>query len=71
MRVEIHRIGGDVYINGQKKIFAVDFDPANPTKNSAEKQVDWLIAWAKVGLMSRGYDVPHFETKDLKAFEPQ
>lgn len=68
MRVEINRIAGDIYINGEKKIFAVDFDAKNPKKNAEEYNVDWLIGWAKVGLLSMGHTVPHFEIKGIQEF---
>jgi len=56
-RVDIQRINGDVYINGIKKIFAVDAGQnANPTFD----EVDWLIGWVKIGLASKGHTVPHF-----------
>lgn len=65
-RVEMHRIAGDIYVNGQKVAFAVDFKK----QAGAEYQnVDWLIGWAKIGLMSKGYSVPHFEVMDHKSFK--
>jgi len=79
MRVEIHLIGGDVYVNGKKIIFAVPFNPDNPSiENPATKykeytSVDWLIAWAKVGLMSQGHIVPDFpcgRVENFHAVEP-
>lgn len=68
MRVELHRIGADIYINGRKVVFALDFNAINPTLHPEFCNVDWLIAWAKVGLLSRGHNVPHFEIKDLSQF---
>ena len=66
MYVDISRIAGDIYVNGRKKIFAVDFKKS--ADNSFEN-VDWLIAWAKLGLESAGHAVPHFESKTIKEFE--
>ena len=67
-RTEISRISGDIYINGVKKIFAVDFN--NPPSAEPEfEDVDWLIGWAKIGLMSRGHKVPHFEHRTIEDFE--
>lgn len=68
MRVEILRINGDIYINGQKSVFAVDFN--NPPTSDAEyHKVGWLLGWAKIGLMSLGHEVPHFESKTIQEFE--
>jgi hypothetical protein len=67
MRVEISRISGDIYINGQKRVFAVDFKAAAGVPEFS--QVDWLLGWAKIGLMSHGYTVPHFEITSTKEFE--
>lgn len=56
-RVEILRIEGDVYINGKRSVFMVDAgDRVKPTF----EDVDWLLGWAKIGLMSKGHTVPHF-----------
>lgn len=67
-RVEIARIGGDIYINGVKKAFAVDF--TNPPSASPQfDEVDWLLGWAAIGLMSKGYTVPHFPNKTVAEFE--
>lgn len=68
MRVEIHRIGGDVYVNHDKVAFAVDFTNP-PTEKPQHVNIDWLLGWARIGLISRGHDVPHFEVKPLAAFE--
>ncbi len=69
-RIEISRISGDIYINGTKRIFAADFN--NPPSAEPEyKQVDWLIGWAKIGLMSRGHDVPHFEARSTDEFDAE
>jgi len=79
MRVEIHLIGGDIYVNNRKIIFAVPFNPDNPaiekqgTKYKEYTSVDWLIAWAKVGLMSQGHTVPDFpagRVENFHAVEP-
>ena len=67
-RVEILRVSGDVYINGVKKIFAVDFDNP-PTANPQYHSVDWLLGWAKIGLLSKGHIVPHFPHKTMAAFD--
>ncbi len=67
MRVEISRINGDVYINGQKRVFAVDFKAAAGVPEFS--QVGWLLGWAKIGLMSHGHIVPHFEITSTKEFE--
>lgn len=68
LRIEIHNINGDIYINGEKKIFTVDFN--NPPKiNPTQENVDWLIGWAKIGLLSHGHDVPHFEMKPHDEFK--
>lgn len=67
-RVEIQRIAGDIYINGVKKCFAVDFNNP-PTLQPTFDQVDWLLGWAKIGLMSHGHEVPHFEVRTLEEFE--
>ena len=56
-RVEIHRINGDIYINGTKEVFAVDFNKDSEVRYD---NVDWLLGWAKVGLASKGHTVPHF-----------
>lgn len=69
MYVEINRIAGDIYIGGAKKIFAVDFKSKDPSVHSDFTNVDWLIGWAKIGLMSRGHTVPHFEIESIKMFE--
>jgi hypothetical protein len=66
MRVEISRIAGDIYANGQKIVFAVDF---NRDVKEEFACVDWLIGWAKIGMLSRGHDVPHFEMRETKSFE--
>lgn len=68
MQVELHRIGGDIYLNGVKIIFAVDFDnpPVNPPRSV---QVDWLIGWAKVGLASQGHTFFTSELKEFASFE--
>lgn len=74
MRVEIHRIGGDIYINGQKKAFAVDFNTTDPTQQATGLNVDWLIGWAKIGLLSHGHDIPvsHIATiADFEAMDPK
>jgi len=66
-RIELLRIGGDVYLNGRKMIFAVDFD--NPPKlTPGHTNVDWLIGWAKIGMIKSGYNVAHFEQRDTKDF---
>lgn len=67
-RVEISRIGGDIHINGEKKAFAVDFNNP-PTATPQFENVDWLIGWAKIGLMSKGHIVPHFPAKSMAEFE--
>lgn len=68
MRVEITHIGGDIYVNGVKVAFAIDF--VNPPKPTPEfRNVEWLLGWAKIGLMSLGHEVPHFETRDTKSFD--
>jgi hypothetical protein len=67
MRVEINRIAGDVYINGQKIIFGIDFNNP-PTAEAQYSNLEWLIGWAKIGLISRGHVVPHFQPKELSAF---
>lgn len=56
-RVEIQRIGGDIYLNGSCLIFAVD---AGNNSNPTFDEVDWLIGWAKVGMMSKGHTVNYF-----------
>jgi hypothetical protein len=74
MRVELHLIGGDIYCNGKKIAFAVPFNPDNPTteqehgKYKIYTSVDWLIAWAKVGLMSQGHSVPDFPMGPVENF---
>ena len=67
-RVEILRISGDIYINGVKKLFAVDFDNP-PTAVPQYETVEWLIGWAKIGLMSKGHVAPHFPNKEIAEFE--
>ena len=67
MRVEIHRIAGDVYINGAKVIFAVDF--RTDASYAEFSNTDWLIGWAKIGLMSHGHDVPHSEIRSIVEHE--
>lgn len=68
MRVEIARIGGDIYVNGVKQIFAVDF--ANPpTAQPQFGNVDWLIGWASIGLLSRGHVVPHYPRRTILEHE--
>lgn len=69
-RVDIVRIAGDIYINGVKKAFAVDFSNP-PSANPEFENIDWLIGWAKMGLMSKGHTVPHFEQKRTEDFEPR
>lgn len=66
-RVEILRINGDVYINGIKEIFAVDF---SKTSEPQYDNLDWLIGWAKVGLISKGHTVPHFPAGRKEAMQP-
>jgi len=74
MRVEIHLIGGDIYVNNRKVAFAVSFNPENPTtetehgKYKTYTSVDWLIAWAKVGLLSQGHSVPDFPMGRIENF---
>lgn len=68
MRVEISRIAGDIYVNNQKQMFAVDFNNP-PTDKPQFANIDWLIGWAKIGLISRGHVSPHFETKGIAEFE--
>lgn len=67
-RIEIARIGGDIYINGAKKAFAVDFSNP-PTANPQFETVEWLIKWAKIGLISRGHTVPHYPNRTKAEFE--
>lgn len=57
-RVEIHRIGGDIYVNNTKIVFAVDFDPSDPKAHTRGKNVDWLLDWVRIGMLSRGHIVP-------------
>lgn len=66
-RVEMHRIEGDIYINGVKKIFAVDF---NKSSHPTYDDVDWLLGWAKIGLMSKRFDVPNFQPTTSFKGEP-
>lgn len=66
MRVEISRINGDIYVNGQKIVFAVDFKSGVDVEFA---NVDWLIGWAKIGMLSKGHDVPHFEIRTIKSHE--
>lgn len=68
MYVDLQRIGGDIYVNGRKLVFAVDFDPAAPTSNGSFGNVDWLLGWAKIGLLMSGHEVPYFELKKLHVF---
>ena len=68
MYVEIQRIAGDIYIRGEKKVFAVDFQPKTPSVHGEFASVDWLIGWAKIGLLSKGHTVPHFEMKHTSDF---
>lgn len=69
MRVEIQILdNGDIYINGEKRMFAVDFDPHNPRANVETSNVKWLVGWAKIGLMSHGYDVPHFHIRPIESY---
>lgn len=67
-RIEIHRIAGDIYLNGRMEIFAVD---KGKSADVSYINVDWLIGWAKIGLMSEGYEVPHFSTGDVQDMQPQ
>lgn len=67
MRVEFSRIAGDIYVNGQKLIFAVDF--TKQVEHAEFSNVDWLMGWAKIGLMSRGHTVPHFEMRSVESYE--
>lgn len=67
MRVEISRINGDIYINGTKAIFACDFNNP-PTAEPQYNVVDWLLGWAKLGMLSRGNNVTHFEIKEIGHF---
>jgi hypothetical protein len=68
MRAELLRIGGDVYLNGEKIIFAVDFTNP-PTPQPVFNQVDWLIGWAKRGMIAEGHDVSHFESRTIAQHE--
>lgn len=65
-RVEMHRIAGDIYLAGQKVVFAVDFGKSVEPEYA---HVDWLLGWAKIGLMSKGYTVPYFPSADIKSFK--
>lgn len=67
-RVEIQRIGGDIFINGAREIFAVD---AGQTTNVTHDNVDWLIGWAKIGLMSKGHIVPYFPAGRKEDMNPK
>jgi hypothetical protein len=64
--VDIVRIGGDIYVDGRKKIFAVDFKRSDVL---SYENVDWLIRWAKFGLEAAGHIIPHFESKTTAEFE--
>lgn len=66
MYVDIVRIGGDIYVDGRKKIFAVDFKRSDVL---SYENVDWLIRWAKYGLEAAGHTVPHFESRATAEFE--
>lgn len=68
VRVDVARIGGDIYVNGVKRVFAVDFSNP-PTANPQFVTVDWLLGWAKIGLMSKGHTVPHFAHRATVEFE--
>jgi len=64
--VDIVRIAGDIYVRGKKIIFAVDFKLET---DHDFKHVDWLIAWAKIGLMSCGHTVPESAACSVAAFK--
>ena len=66
MYVDIVRIGGDIYVDGRKKIFAVDFKRSDVL---VYENVDWLIRWAKYGLEAAGHTVPRFESRATAEFE--
>lgn len=65
MYVDIVRISGDIYVRGKKIIFAVDFKMGT---DSTFEHVDWLIGWAKIGLMSCGHTVPESAACSISAF---
>lgn len=67
-RVEMCRIDGDIYVNGVKIAFAVDFNNP-PTAKPQFQNVDWLLGWAKIGLMSKGHTVPHFPARATAEFK--
>lgn len=67
-RVEILRIAGDIYINGEKKIFAVDFNRSTEVQYD---EVDWLLGWAKIGLTSKGHTVPYFPAGRKEDMNPK
>lgn len=67
MYIELHRINGDIYVNGQKIAFGVDFKNP-PVKNPGYANVDWLLGWAKLGLLSRGHTIPHFQVREIHEF---
>lgn len=67
-RVEMHRINGDIYINGKREIFAVD---AGNQVNPGFQNVDWLIGWAKKGLISAGHTVLTFDSGEKRDMQPQ
>ena len=66
MYVDIVRIAGDIYVRGRKIIFAVDF---KKDTDASFEHVDWLIAWAKIGLMSCGHTVPESAACSVEAFK--
>lgn len=67
-RVEILRINGDIYINGEKKVFAADFNRSSTVEYD---EVDWILGWAKIGLMSKGHTVPHFPAGKKEDMNPK
>lgn len=67
MYIELQRIHGDIYVNGQKIAFGVDFKNP-PVKNPGYANVDWLLGWAKLGMLSQGHTIPHFQIREIHEF---
>lgn len=67
-RVELLRIGDDIFLNGRKILFVVDYNNP-PLANPGHSHTDWLIGWAKIGMIKSGYNVPHFHAKHIAEFK--